>query len=797
MRLSRCAVLFLNIVFLSVAHGAAPQAPILTRWGKEVTPENVWTEYPRPQMVRGQETWKNLNGLWDYIVTSRDAFELAANEGKILVPFPIEAPLSGVVRDVTAEEAIWYHRTFEVPKGWLSSSNSHRVLLHIEAADWETAVWINDKEIGTHRGGYDPFTFDITGALADSGRQELVVRVWDPQGTAFKSLGKQDNRAEQYQRCSGIWQTVWLERVPATSVEALKITPSADGSVKIEPSISGNRQRLSVRYEVLDGDRQVVSHENAGVDSVTLKVPRARLWSQEDPFLYDLNVTLLRDDEVVDRVKSYFGLRSIALADTPNGRQITLNGKRIFQMGPLDQNYWPGGGLTAPSDEAMAWEVDYIKRIGCNMVRLHIKQNPRRWYMHCDRLGLLVWQDFISAQKSKRFEKVSAEESEQWLGEQKRLMDTLYNHPSIIKWIVFNEGWGQHDVERILKWTMDRDPSRIVSIASGWQDLPQKSHIRDIHDYTFCASIPALGTEPQRAVVLGECGGFASAVPGHNWTGRSNQTGKPKNPMFGGFDPSVPRDNNRDRDIFRPTFTFGKAFEEQYGVFVENLRLLQNNGLTGAIYTQMTDMKLEENGYLSFDREASKMDVDKLRAIHMRLYDDPPIQRPIIPPSREKVQSWRYAEKLSKAAGWTQPDYDDSDWKAGKGPFGNASKYPAGTPWQASKLYLRKTFNLEDVPAGSSLRIYTYLVADGQMGWNYTRVYLNGQFIHDDVTRQSIGELRVADIRLRPEALKSLRQGRNTIAIEVQPGYSPKNNKVVNNIKEIAFDISLMEVIDR
>lgn len=797
MRLSRCAALFLNIVFFGIAHGAAPQAPILTRWGKEVTPENVWTEYPRPQMVRGQETWKNLNGLWDYAVTDRNSSEPISYEERILVPFPIEAPLSGVARDMTVDEAIWYHRTFETPERWRSLRESHRVLLHLEAADWETTVWINDKEIGTHRGGYDPFTFDITGALADSERQELVVRVWDPQGTVFKSLGKQDNRAEQYQRCSGIWQTVWLEQVPATSIDALKIIASADGSVTIKPSISGRRRNITVSYEVSDGNNHVLSLETIGTDVVRLKIPWPRPWSPEDPFLYDLKVTLLRSDEALDSVRSYFGLRSTSLIDTPRGRQIMLNGKRIFQMGPLDQNYWPGGGLTAPSDEAMAWEVEYLKRIGCNMVRLHIKQNPRRWYMHCDRLGLLVWQDFISAQKSKRFEKVSAEESEQWLGEQKRLMDTLYNHPSIIKWIVFNEGWGQHDVERILKWTTDRDLSRIVSIASGWHDLPQKSHIRDIHDYTFCPAIPVLGTEPQRAVILGECGGFASAVPGHNWTGRSNQTDKPKNPMFGGFDPSVPRDNNRDRDIFRPTFTFGKAFEEQYGVFVENLRLLQNNGLTGAIYTQMTDMKLEENGYLSFDREVSKMDVDKLRAIHMRLYDDPPIQRPIIPPSREKTQSWRYAEKLSKAAGWTQPDYDDSDWKAGTGPFGNASKYPAGTPWQAGRLYLRKTFDLDETPAGASLRIYTYLVADGQMGWNYTRIYLNGQFVHDDVTRQSIGELRVADIRLRPEALKSLRPGVNTIAIEVQPGYSPKNNKVVNNIKEITFDISLMEVIDR
>jgi len=793
----KVAFFVLSISLLCTACSDASQAPILTRWGKEVTPENVWTEYPRPQMARGRETWRNLNGLWDYAVTGKDASEPTSYEGKILVPFPIEAPLSGVGRDMAVDEAIWYRRVFEVPKRWRSSRNSHRVLLHIEAADWETTAWINNKKVGTHTGGYDPFSFDVTDALSDSGRQELVVRVWDPQGTIFKSLGKQDNRKEQYQRCSGIWQTVWLECVPKTSIEKLKITPSADGSVRIEPSISGMGQKPTVRYEVLDSDIKLISQETAGTDLVTLRVPRPQLWSPESPFLYDLRATLLEGSKVVDSVRSYFGLRSIALADTPKGRQITLNGKRIFQMGPLDQNYWPGGGLTPPSDEAMAWEVDYLKRIGCNMVRLHIKQNPRRWYMHCDRLGLLVWQDFVSAQKRKRFEMISKEESAQWLGEQKRLMDTLYNHPSIVKWIVFNEGWGQHDVERILQWTRGCDPSRIVSVASGWQDLPQKSEIRDIHDYTFCPAIPALRTEPHRAVVLGECGGFASAVPGHNWTGRGNQTGKPKNPMFGGFDPSVPRDDNRDRDIFRPTFTFGKAFKEQYAVFVENLRLLQNNGLTGAIYTQMTDMKLEENGYLSFDREVSKMDVDKLRAIHMRLYDDPPVQKPIIPASREKAQSWRYAEKVREGGNWTQPDYDDSGWKAGTGPFGNARKYPAGTLWRPGRLYLRKKFNLDETPAGASVRIYTYLVTDDRMGWNYTRVYLNGRFIHDDVTRQSIGELRVADIRLRPEALEALRRGENTIAIEVQPGYNSKSNRVVNNIKEIMFDVSLMEVVDR
>ncbi|MCB1122018.1 MAG: hypothetical protein KJT03_10740, partial [Verrucomicrobiae bacterium] len=389
-----CAALALlfGALFLE-ANWSPAEVPILTRWGHTVTPENAWTEYPRPQLRRSE--WKNLNGLWDYAITEHDApTPAAAAEGHILIPYSIDSALSGVRRQMDADEDIWYWRKFEIPEHW----QGQRILLHFEAVDWRTEVWVNRQLVGTHTGGYAPFSFDITETLIEDGPQALMVKAWDPQDTLFKPLGKQANDEEQYDRCSGIWGTVWLEPVSAAHIRRLRITPNASGVVQIETDLSGSTTGTSFRYKVLEKGESILQRTSE-TGALELKIREPELWSPETPFLYGLKVYLLQYGEVVDEVESYFGLRSVGLVDTPLGKQMALNGKAIFQMGPLDQNYWPGGGLTPPSDEAMIWECQYLKAIGCNMVRLHIKQNPRRWYYHCDRMGLLVWQDFITAIK--------------------------------------------------------------------------------------------------------------------------------------------------------------------------------------------------------------------------------------------------------------------------------------------------------------------------------------------------------------------------------------------------------------
>jgi len=767
-----------GMVFLSGAEDWRPaESPILTRWARQVTPENVWQEYPRPQMVR--PGWQNLNGLWDYAVAGTKAPRPESFEGRILVPFPIEAPLSGVGRQMKPDEVIWYRRSFAVA----DAGKGRRTLLHFEAADWETTAWVNGRKVGEHRGGYDPFTFDITEALQPGSEQELLVRVWDPQTSYFKSLGKQFNTANTYERTSGIWQTVWLESVPETSIERLAFVPDIQaGRLLVTVRLRGTTKSCRVKLQALDGDRVVGEATGAPGAKIALPVPSPKLWSPDEPFLYGLKAALVREGETIDVVESYFGMREISLGGAGGGKRILLNGKPIFQMGPLDQNYWPGGALTPPSDEAMRFEVDYLKRIGCNMVRLHIKRNPRRWYYHCDQAGLLVWQDFVSAIKPEK--NPPREQSEQWLREQRRMMDALQTHPSIVMWIVFNESWGQHDTGRITRWVKAYDPTRLVSPASGWNDVPGLGDVRDVHDYTLHPSVPVPRSNPLRAVVLGECGGFNSVVAGHNWYGET-----PKQPVSGeirgsggGMRAGLLMDFIWTRDYKRPTYSHGASFGEHYGALVDDLNLLRAHGLSGAVYTQMTDMKIEQNGYLSMDREVSKADPDALHRAHQRLYGPVPRLSPLLPVSLTKPQTWRYALE-EPAPGWMAPEYDDSGWKAGPGPFGKLAGQAAGTTWEGERLFLRKRFHVDRLPEKASLVIYFYGESNREVG--NARVYLNGKLIHDNQTRQRKPELRVSEILLRPEMVRLLRQGENmlAVAVRVNPGTGAR-----------LFDIGLQRV---
>ncbi len=793
--ISFCILLF-NFLITEGQEWKPAAVNLSTQWTAGITPENAWKEYPRPQLVRNE--WKNLNGLWDYAVRKAGESKPSEFDGKILVPFSIEAPLSGVGMQVGIDEVIWYQRRFEVPAKW----KDQRILIHFEASDFETTVWLNGKEIGTHKGGYDPFSFDMTESVASGGTQELTVKVYDPQETIFRSIGKQSRKNLGYEDCSGIWQTVWLEPVPVkASISSLTINPQLD-AVTLAVNTKGDTKGLKVKYEIFDNKKVVATYSSDANTPLKASIANPKLWSPDSPFLYDLRVSLMQGNSAVDVVSSYFGLRTVSRGKTSSGEQFLLNGQPIFQIGPLDQNYWPDGGLTPPSDEAMKWEAEYLKSIGCNMVRLHIKVNPRRYYYHADRTGLLIWQDFVCGPHGNK--SPSPEESDFWLNEQKLMIENLFNHPSVVKWIVFNESWGQHDSERIIEWAGKQDKSRLIIGASGWIDVRQMGDIRDIHDYTMWPAIPVSATDT-RVLVLGECGGFASAVPPHNWTNRSNETGTPVNLLSGGFNPTTPRDANVKHDIFRPTFTMGESFAKQYNIFVDHLNLLRNSGLCAAVYTQMTDMKLEENGWLTFDRKVSKVDEARLAAIHKKLFAEPPVQNIIFPPASKDAQGWEtavadYPDGMKRSMErnpaistilQNMPDFNSFKWSASKGPFPGNDINTVSALNGEKQLFIRKSFNLSDVPQKATIRVYTIKPEGTGNFWMHTRIYINGIFAVDESTRQIMPESRMAEVILSPEAMVFLKKGENQIIVQFIPGYNTRDAIFAPLIDKAMIDISM------
>ena len=752
-----------------------PAADLRTRWAKDVTPENAWAEYPRPQLVRSD--WLNLNGLWDYAIegdskpwtggrvenAKDDPIETlertrpASWDGKILVPFCVESALSGVGKIVRPNQLLWYRRTFAVPDGWAG----RRVLLHFEAADWHARVWVNGIHVGDHKGGYDPFSFDVTDALAarKGGKPELVVCVWDPTNMGDQPVGKQSlpehRRGYRYTPTTGIWQTVWLEPVGRWHIEDLKLTPDVDGARLIVELGLKHLSRSSVAdVVVLDSDREVA--RASGRNRIEVPIAKPRLWSPDDPFLYTVRVVLRRFNDptqVDDEVTSYVGMRKVSLGKDANGfTRILLNGKPLFQFGPLDQGYWPDGILAPASDAAAAYDVAYLKRIGCNMDRVHVKVHPRRWYYHCDRLGLLVWQDMVCTRKFDA--KITEASAAQFELELKRMIDSHRSHPSIVMWVVFNEGWGQYDTERLTKWVKEYDPTRLANNASGWADRGV-GDVLDIHDYSFHPTAPARGEEPGRAVVLGECGGFDVLTEGHVWY--PNQTQPVRVDPLG--------DGGREK------YPDAAAWARRYGHWIEGLRLLEAHGLSGAVYTQISDVEHEPNGWLTYDRAVSKIDPDTLARWHAPLYGPPPKTRPIVPASHP--EPWRYAAGKTPE-GWAAADFDDSAWKQGQAPFGEG-----GTTWDGRTLHLRTAFELERVADRLAVRF---------RGLGAIDVHLNGRHVKSVSNRQGTRGRPfacVCDVLLPQKPADVLRRGRNVLAVRYRPAAGPK-----------ALDIALLEVLD-
>lgn len=588
------------ILMASPLPATAASPTLATPWTSQVNPRAPLPEHPRPQLVR--DSWINLNGRWDYAITARDAGPPAQWEGKIVVPFPVESALSGVQRAVGIDQTLWYRRAFRAP----AIPEGGRLLLHFGAVDWRADIHVNGRAVRRHEGGYDPFTIDLTALLRPGDvDQELAVAVWDPTDTGAQPRGKQvrDPHGIWYTAVTGIWQTVWLEVLPSVRVEDLAITPDYDKrQVSIRPVVRGPAAaRREVDVVVRAGGREVGRRVLAPKEDVAvIDLPGARAWSPDDPFLYDVEVGA-HGAAGVDLVRSYFGLRKFERRRAADGfDRIFLNDQPIFLLGPLDQGWWPDGLYTAPTDEALRWDIATLRRMGFNCARKHVKIEPARWYYHADQLGLIVWQDLPSACRTGapehwvRPEEKSdgvfpPEEDAQFRRELQAMVEHLRSFACIGVWVPFNEGWGQHRTNEVLAWVKRLDPTRLVDGPSGWSDLGFGDLV-DRHEYPGPAMFPPTGG---RVTVLGEFGGLGLPVPDHLWRQEKNW----------GY-----------RNMTSPT-----ELLERYSGLIRQLPALRDQGLGAAIYTQVTDVENEVNGLVTYDRRVVKMPEEALAALHRPL----------------------------------------------------------------------------------------------------------------------------------------------------------------------------------
>lgn len=577
-----------------------------TRWTDKVDYINPRSEYPRPQMVRDE--WLCLNGDYDYAVTDDKTSRPVSFDGRITVPFAIESLLSGVCKPLMPEQRLWYRRFFTLPE----SFKGKRTILHFEAVDWQCEVYVNSVRAGSHTGGYCPFSFDITDLLKED-KNELIVRVYDPTDSGWQQRGKQviSSKGFWYTGTSGIWQPVWLEPVEISHIEKLKITPDIDKSIlNLETVASVKGGKLSAK--VFKDGKEIFN--GAIAEKAQIPIDDLRLWSPEDPFLYDLEVTLSNDGET-DTVKSYFAMRKFSIGkDSADLPRIMLNNAPYFQNGLLDQGYWPDGGLTAPTDDAMIFDIEQMKSLGFNMLRKHIKAEPARWYYHCDRIGMIVWQDMISGgqplnlvyagalpninvhvpdNQYKMFNRDKPEWRNQFKEELFEMIDNLYNYPCIGCWVPFNEGWGQFDAKEIGDKVKAYDPSRLVDHASGWHDQ-HGVDFKSVHKYIFPVNLPTKRRQAGRPFVLSEYGGYSRIIPDHVWNIKKS---------FGYV-------------MYRSSETLTEGFRKLH----ENQIIpLISKGLCATVYTQVSDVEFEVNGIYTYDREILKMDAQVIKDVNARM----------------------------------------------------------------------------------------------------------------------------------------------------------------------------------
>ena len=603
----------------------------MSRWEKQITPENAWREYPRPQMVR--QKWLNLNGMWEYTITPKTAPAPTQFTDQILVPFALESTVSKANKSLSADQRLWYRRPVSLPRDW----SGQRVLLHFGAVDYECSLWVNGGLVGSHTGGSDAFSFDVTDYLTD-GQNQLLLGVTDPTSTGEQPRGKQllNPNGIWYTPVSGIWQTVWMEPVAQQNyIDEVRVTPDVDSSrlrVDVLLNVPINNPTGAVRITALEAGQSIATTLVREGRPAYLSIKNPKLWTPDNPFLYDLRVELVTVTDPfagtpnnqrprrnpaeqaayasttvtgnpLDMVTSYFAMRKIAIGPGPVASQpvLLLNNKFVFQNGPLDQGWWPGGLLTPPSDEAMTFEIDFLKKSGFNMLRKHIKVEPDRYYYLCDKLGILVWQDmpsgFLEGQNERPGEQIEplrrSLAKEQYELELRRMMNRLHNHPSIVAWVVQNEGWGQYENPRLAAWVKGMDPSRVVNAISGWNDR-NAGDFYDIHTYEPEPRAP--DPKPNRVVVIGEFGGIGWPVQGHLWN---------------------PEMRNWGYQTYQSADEVLKAYQKKYAKIVEYYQKLS---LSACVYTQTTDVEGEVNGLLTYDREVIKIPVETLRSIHAPLF---------------------------------------------------------------------------------------------------------------------------------------------------------------------------------
>ena len=664
------------------------QAPVMTRWADQVDPANPLPEYPRPQMVR--DDWMNLNGIWEFQAGSEGDLVPSGQTllRDILVPFPVESAISGVMQHY---DRLWYRRQFDVPVQW----DGQRLLLHFGAIDWESEVYVNGVSVGIHKGGYDAFSYDITPYLNETGPQELIVRVFDPTDAGGYARGKQTlyPGGIMYTPTTGIWQTVWLEPVPQISITELKLVPDVDSSLlKVTGFTSEATSNLTIQATAYDNGVVVGTVSGAADDALSLVMHNPKLWSPDIPFLYDLTVVLKQGETVLDQVDSYFGMRKISLGTVDGVVKMLLNDEFVFQMGPLDQGFWPDGIYTAPTDEALKWDLEMTKAFGFNMTRKHIKVEPARWYYWADKLGLMVWQDMPSTNSYTG--NPQPIDVSQFRTELINMIQTHWNHPCIIIWVVFNEYQGKHDTESLCLMVKDIDPDRLVNQNSGEDRNPDNhdhhyANVYDIHSYpppNYCIS-------PIQARACGEYGGIGMQVEGHMW-----------NPDSWGY-----------------TMVYSsEELATRYTTYTQSLNSFKADyGLSAAVYTQITDVEIEINGLITYDRDVVKVDPDAIfpsNQLYTATYED------VVETSEQTAQVWRYTTDVP-AADWYTVPFDDTAWDEGPAGFGAGDPPGAvtNTDWVTSDIWIRRTFNLGTLTSEQMEKLVLIIHHDED-----AEVYLNG-----------------------------------------------------------------------
>ncbi len=702
---------------------APADPPMLTRWAAEIDPAAPLPEYPRPQLTR--DDWLNLNGLWHYAVTKVGADQPDQHDGRILVPFAIESSLSGVKRVFLPDEVLWYERTFTVPADW----GNRRIMLHFGAVDYRADVFVNGQRVGTHQGGYDPFHLDITDALDGAGEQALVVKVTDPTWAEGTPRGKQtlDPGGIMYTPTSGIWQTVWLEPVAAGGIDDLTIVPDVEaGQVRVRVDTLGDAANRTVRVTVRDGDATIAEGAGSAGKAVVLDLPDATLWSPDNPHLYDLDIALIdANRNVVDEVGSYFGMRSVGVAEVEGVKRLTLNGEPLFMFGPLDQGFWPDAGYTAPTDAALRYDLEVTKQLGFNMTRKHIKVEPARWYFHADQLGVLVWQDMPSINSydaNKVPGGVPEIDAEAFETELRAMIDHLENHPSIAMWVIFNENQGEHRTEALAELVRELDPTRLVNAGSGGRVDHAGGDVHDEHPYPAPRLFEHDGS---RVFVLGEYGGIGLPFGDNN----------PWQAGAWGY----------------TTVADGESLEDRYAEYGEIIRSFkEEHALGAAVYTQITDVEIEINGLLTYDRQLKVDPAWIAKATNFQWSG--PYYTDAVATSQERGQTWKYTFD-KPADNWTTRDFDDADWQSGLAPFGDegAKRHlPVRTEWTGDHIWLRREFNLYGLYEQDLDHLVVTSTHDDAM-----KVYINGVLAVDEPGARHTYEAR----SIRPEARAAIELG--------------------------------------